>query len=150
LDQQQPSALAANFVLHEAEQQLPESEPLLPRIDRDPVEIERPVGHRRRTVADVALHLLVRSAVRFLEHVNNVIALLGMLHGGRDELVRDADLFFRESIGGGEDLVDAVAVPSFDWTNLHGRRRRARAAMISAFRNSGNGTPAAWSARRKP
>src|SRR5437868_6269278 len=115
-----------------------------------PVKIEHSLGHRRGAVTDVALHLLVRTAVRVLEHVDDVVALRGMLDGRLDQLVRNANFFFREAVGGDENLMDALAIASLDWTNFHGRRRRARAAMISAFRKSGNGMPAAFSARRKP
>src|SRR3954453_10975225 len=63
-DQQHPAALPPDLILDEAKQQLPDSLPLLFGVDGDPVEIEDAVRVRRPSVANVALHEFLWTAVR--------------------------------------------------------------------------------------
>src|SRR5258708_3166771 len=74
-DQEHAPALPPDLILDETQQELADSLALLPRIDRDPVEVENTVRMRRRTVADIALHHSLRTCRRLLEDVNDVFAL---------------------------------------------------------------------------
>src|SRR5258708_38382107 len=65
-DQEHAPALPPDLILDETQQELADSLALLPRIDRDPVEVENPLGVRRRTGADIAMHHSLRYSGRFL------------------------------------------------------------------------------------
>src|SRR4029077_17027427 len=110
LDQQHTPPLPAHFVLDEAEEELAEALPLMPRIDGDPIQIEDPLGLRRGAVGDVALDHAARAAFGRLEDEGEVFGARAVVEGGVDELDRGADLVVRKSCRGNENLADPGAI----------------------------------------
>src|ERR1051326_4004230 len=125
LDQQHASILPPYFILYEPQKELSKSLPLMPRVDRNPIEVEHPLGSRCRTITDVALNDATRPAVRRLENGNDVLAVLGIVERLVDELHRPTDLLLGETRDAGEDLGDARAIRCLRGTDLHARRRCA-------------------------
>jgi len=114
-DHKHAAVFGAQLRFDEEQQLITEAAALLLRIDGDPIEIVRAVGHGRRTETNVAVDAVLR--------VNGtgkaIIFLLGLIEIDVDQFERDGNLNRREPVGCFQYRCDARPVFSPQGADSH-------------------------------